>query len=145
MQGRNWLAMVAGLAVAALVAACGAPAEESGSTTAAGSTAAAATASVPPEARQRATALFAERCAACHGPEGRGDGPGAAAMDPKPRNYHDTEWQQTVTDEEIENAIVYGGAAVGKSPLMVGNPDLASQPEVVAALRELVRSFGQQP
>ncbi len=28
-------------------------------------------------------------CAVCHGPIGRGDGPGAAALNPKPRNLSD--------------------------------------------------------
>jgi len=144
MEARTWIGVVAGLAIAGFLGACSAPAEDAGEAAPATSETAAAVA-VPPAARERAAALFAERCAACHGPEGRGDGPGAAAMDPKPRNYHDPEWQQSVTDEEIEQAIVYGGAAVGKSPLMVGNPDLAGQPEVVTALREIVRNFGQQP
>lgn len=88
--------------------------------------------------------MFQTRCAACHGQFGRGDGPGAAGLTPKPRNYADQEWQKTVTDEEIEKAIVYGGAAVGKSPQMVANPDLQAKPGVVAALREIVRKFGTQ-
>ncbi|MBK8166627.1 MAG: c-type cytochrome [bacterium] len=92
--------------------------------------------------RKEAHDLFMTRCAACHGQFGRGDGPGAAGLNPKPRNYADTAWQATVTDEQIEKAIVYGGAAVGKSPQMVANPDLQAKPGVVAALREKVRSFG---
>jgi mono/diheme cytochrome c family protein len=28
--------------------------------------------------------VFAQTCAVCHGPEGAGDGPGAAALEPKP-------------------------------------------------------------
>jgi mono/diheme cytochrome c family protein len=95
------------------------------------------------DARQEAQQIFSTRCAVCHGAEGRGDGPGGAALDPKPRNYHDVAWQDSVTDEEIEKAIVYGGAAVGRSPMMVGNPDLAAKPEVVAALREIIRNFGK--
>jgi len=38
---------------------------------------------------------------------------------------------------------VYGGAAVGKSLQMVANPDLQAKPGVVAALREIVRTFGK--
>ena len=49
-----------------------------------------------------------------------------------------------MTDAEIEKAIVFGGAAVGKSAQMVPNPDLEAKPGVVAALREKVRSFGEQ-
>ncbi len=97
------------------------------------------------QARQEAQEMFSTRCAACHGSEGRGDGPGAASLVPKPRNYHNPAWQDSVTDKEIESAILYGGAAVGRSPAMIANPDLGSKPEVVAALREIVRKFGKQP
>lgn len=31
--------------------------------------------------------LFAVQCAACHGPQGAGDGPAAAGLNPKPRNF----------------------------------------------------------
>ena len=33
---------------------------------------------------------FQTYCAACHGEKGKGDGPAAAALTPKPRNYTDT-------------------------------------------------------
>lgn len=33
---------------------------------------------------QRGAQLFQTQCAACHGPQGRGDGPAAATLDPKP-------------------------------------------------------------
>ena len=94
--------------------------------------------------RAEAAQLFATRCAACHGTTGMGDGPGALALTPKPRNYRDREWQKKVKDEEIERAIVYGGASVGKSPQMIANPDLQAKPGVVAALREIIREFGRQ-
>jgi mono/diheme cytochrome c family protein len=100
-------------------------------------------ASITAADRKEAHEMFNTRCAACHGQFGRGDGPGAAGLNPKPRNYADLAWQKTVTDEEIEKAIVYGGAAVGKSPQMVANPDLQAKPGVVAALREKVRSFAK--
>jgi mono/diheme cytochrome c family protein len=32
--------------------------------------------------------LFRGNCASCHGDEGRGDGPTAATLNPKPRNFH---------------------------------------------------------
>jgi mono/diheme cytochrome c family protein len=93
--------------------------------------------------RAEADEIFAKRCAACHGTSGMGDGPGALALSPKPRNYRDRAWQKNVTDEEIEKAIVYGGAAVGKSPQMVANPDLQAKPGVVTALRVKIREFGR--
>lgn len=94
--------------------------------------------------RKEANEMFATRCAACHGQFGRGDGPGAAGLNPKPRNYTDAAWQKATSDDEIEKAIVYGGSAVGKSAQMVANPDLQAKPGVVAALREKVRSFGKE-
>jgi len=39
----------------------------------------------------RASALFAEQCAACHGLGGRGDGPLARGMEPPPTNFRDAE------------------------------------------------------
>jgi len=36
------------------------------------------------EAVAAGQALYEERCSACHGPTGLGDGPAAAALDPKP-------------------------------------------------------------
>ena len=95
------------------------------------------------EVRTQAKDIFANRCAACHGPEGRGNGPGSANLNPKPQNFHDQAWQKAVTNDQIEQAILYGGSAVGKSPLMVPNPDLQSQLAVVAALREHVRELGK--
>jgi hypothetical protein len=75
---------------------------------------------------------------------GKGDGPGAAALDASPRNYTDTTWQKSVTDDAISNIIVKGGAAVGKNAAMPPNPDLASKPDVVAALVKKIRSFSSK-
>jgi mono/diheme cytochrome c family protein len=90
---------------------------------------------------EEAKQIFATRCFTCHGSEGAGDGPGSVALTPKPRNFQDGAWQDSVTDEHIEKIIMYGGAAVGKSPTMPGNPDLMSKPEVVRALVAHVRGL----
>ncbi|HEX5102033.1 MAG TPA: c-type cytochrome [Polyangiaceae bacterium] len=93
------------------------------------------------DAKSEAQKTFMGRCVVCHGEKGMGDGPGSAALNPKPRNYTDAAWQASVTDDQIKNVIVNGGAAVGKSPLMPGSPDLMAKPEVVAELAKIVRSF----
>jgi mono/diheme cytochrome c family protein len=87
--------------------------------------------------------VFDSRCSACHGTSGRGDGPGSAALNPRPRNYTDKSWQASVTDEQIKKTILYGGAAVGKSPIMPGSPDLDAKPEVLDGLVAIVRRYGQ--
>ena len=61
---------------------------------------------------------FNQICASCHGPTGHGDGPAAAALDPKPRNLSDPKYVTTLSDEQIFKTVKVGGAAVGKSPLM---------------------------
>lgn len=96
---------------------------------------------VPEAARAEASQLFSTRCAACHGPMGRGDGAASASLSPKPANFTDSAWHSKVTDEHIEKIIQYGGAAVGKSPSMPGNPDLTSKADVVAGLREHIRGL----
>jgi mono/diheme cytochrome c family protein len=94
-------------------------------------------------AQAEAQEIFASRCTPCHGATGGGDGAASAGLTPPPRNFHDKAWQGAVTDDHIEKIIQYGGAAVGKSPAMPSNPDLMSKPEVVAALREHIRSLGK--
>jgi mono/diheme cytochrome c family protein len=97
----------------------------------------------PKDPTAAADAIFQMRCSQCHGPEGNGQGPAAAALQTKPRNFHDTAWQASVTDDHIEKIIREGGPSVGKSPLMPPNPDLVSKPDVVSALRAKVRAFGK--
>jgi cytochrome c553 len=97
-----------------------------------------ATAAAPAD---EAKTKFETLCATCHGTTGLGDGPAAAALDPKPRSYSDAEWQTSVTDEHIAKVIVEGGAAAGKSPLMPANPDLKDKPEVVKELVKIIRSY----
>ena len=93
------------------------------------------------DAAYEAKTLFQSKCVVCHGSIGAGDGPGAAALNPKPRAFSDATWQSSVTDEQIENTILMGGAAVGKSPAMPANPELQPKPAVVKQLAQIVRSF----
>ena len=91
----------------------------------------------------RAQDVFFNQCAMCHGSAGRGDGPGASALQVKPRNYTDPKWQASVTDEDIKKIILLGSKGVGKSN---GMPDfkekLKDDPETLDGLVKIVRSFG---
>src|SRR5579859_2689910 len=62
---------------------------------------------VTPQARAEAEDIFESRCVACHGPEGRGDGPAASNLNPKPRDFHNRKWQKSIDDATIARAIVY--------------------------------------
>lgn len=103
------------------------------------------TAGTVPTAADQAEAreVYQSSCITCHGPNGDGDGLGAAGLPTKPANFTDAAWQKTIGDDEIARAIVGGGAVVRKSPLMPANPGLASKPGVVAALREMIRGFAK--
>jgi len=57
-------------------------------------------------------------CAACHGPEGKGDGVASAALDPKPRDLSDGAYVSTLSNEHLYKVISEGGPAVGLSPMM---------------------------
>lgn len=82
--------------------------------------------------------VYAARCALCHGPEGRGDGPGAAALTPKPRNYHDQAYMATRTDAELLEVIRNGKGAM---PRWSG---ILSEAEMQAVLKH-VRGLGSKP
>ena len=93
----------------------------------------------------QAEQMFATVCVTCHGADGSGKGPAAEALNPKPRNYTDPQWQASVTDDEIKDIILKGGQGVGKSPMMPGQPQLKDQPEVLDGLVRIIRGFGKRP
>ena len=126
-------------AFVAVSAACNKP-DSGSSQQSQGATPAAAAAAPAAPGEAEAQELFKTRCVPCHGESGKGNGPGAAALNPKPRNYTDVKWQDSVKDEEIKKTILYGGAAVGKSPNMPANPDLEGKPEL-DGLVTVVRGF----
>ena len=85
-------------------------------------------------------ALYEKNCAACHGTSGKGDGPAAVSMRPKPRNLADEEYIKTLSDAYLLEVITYGGARVDKSPLMPGWGNMLDQKEIIdiiSYLREL--------
>ena len=58
-------------------------------------------------------------CASCHGATGGGDGVAGQALDPKPANFQTAEFWKTRDDALVTKAIKEGGAAIGKSSMMV--------------------------
>ncbi|HTM20031.1 MAG TPA: c-type cytochrome [Kofleriaceae bacterium] len=90
--------------------------------------------------------VFNQNCTTCHGVSGRGDGPAAASLQPRPRDYTDPIWQSGTTDDQIRKVILEGGAAVGKSPAMMawGKLPELQDPAVVDALVHIIRGFAKQ-
>ena len=101
------------------------------------------TKTISKEDKAEADKHFKSLCVTCHGESGKGDGPAGAALNPKPRDWTDKKWQSEVKDDELAKAILQGGAAIGKSALMPGNPQYKDRPGVIDALVEKVRSFGK--
>ena len=93
--------------------------------------------------RAAAAEIFSSRCAACHGADGRGNGPASGSLKPRPVNFHNAKWQKATSDETIAKAIVEGGAAVGLSNQMMPNPDLEDEAGTVTALVARIRAFGK--
>ena len=64
-------------------------------------------------------AQYKTMCVSCHGEKGDGAGPAGAALTPKPTNFTDAANAARLTDEYTYKVIKEGGAAAGKSSLMV--------------------------
>lgn len=83
--------------------------------------------------------IFEMRCSVCHGREGKGDGPASRNAAISPRDLTDSNWQQSVSDEQIGKVIRNGGPVIGKSPAMPPNPDLTDTQ--VQALSQFIRTL----
>lgn len=91
-------------------------------------------------AEPKAPEKFVTFCVPCHGPSGKGDGPAAAALNPKPRNFGDGTYMNARTDAQLINVIKNGTAAEKLSPVMVGYASMMNDQEIkdiVAFIRSL--------
>src|SRR4051794_5857161 len=88
-------------------------------------------------------ALYQQRCAACHGKAGRGDGPFAGLLDPRPRDltsgrykFRSTETGSLPTDDDLAASITNGlhGTAMPSWKQFLS-------PEQVSALVSQVKTF----
>ncbi|MGE3977508.1 MAG: c-type cytochrome [Nitrospira sp.] len=66
---------------------------------------------------ERGKRLYKEYCAQCHGFTGKGDGPAAFGLEPKPAIHANMPFEK-LPMEYLYNVINHGGLAVGKSPNM---------------------------
>lgn len=82
-----------------------------------------------------AKALYTRLCAACHGPTGKGDGPAAVALKPRPASFLDPAFQAARSDSQLTASITSG-----KAP-MPGFGQQLSRVEV-QALVAYVRALG---
>lgn len=88
---------------------------------------------------KRGPVLYQVYCASCHGPDGHGDGPSAAALRPPPRTFAARPWRNPVTTESIRRVIVQGLPGTA----MAANPALS--PADLEPLAEHVLHLANQP
>ena len=65
---------------------------------------------------EQGSQLFARNCASCHGPAGHGDGPAAAALKPKPADFHSAEVMDGLTPFKAFNVIRFGVNGTAMAP-----------------------------
>jgi mono/diheme cytochrome c family protein len=65
----------------------------------------------------RGKVVYKEYCSQCHGATGKGNGPAASGLNPKPAIHAHIPFEKLPT-EYLYNVINHGGVAVGKSPNM---------------------------
>ncbi len=88
--------------------------------------------------------IFETNCATCHGMNGKGDGPAAAALPKQPRNFTDTAYMKTRTRAQLTKVITEGGAANGFSPLMASWKGTLKPAEIHAVLDYVLTFSGQE-
>ena len=82
----------------------------------------------------RGRIVYETRCAPCHGIGGGGDGPAAAAIEPKPRNFRDPAFWNGRTREQLRLAVEQGEPGTLMAPFE-GTLSPAEIDDVVAYLQ----------
>ena len=99
---------------------------------------------IKPYNERLAEQKFLHHCAACHGDEGKGDGYNAVNLEQKPPDFTDADYMKLLTDEYLVEAILTGGQAVNKSPLMPAWGHTLSDDDI-QRLAMYVRGFAGEP
>ena len=88
-------------------------------------------------AAQSAADIYGEKCAACHGDTGNGDGPAGKAMQPPPQPFSTA--LKGKSDSWIATVITKGGPAVGMTSAMPPHPTLSD--DQVKALIQYIKQL----
>ena len=81
-------------------------------------------------AAEKATVLFRELCSVCHGVGGKGDGPSAQGLEPKPADFTNCQVMAKDSDEVLLKIIKGGGQSVGRSTVMPAWRDSLSEQQI---------------
>jgi cytochrome c oxidase cbb3-type subunit III len=86
-------------------------------------------------AAEKTAVPFQELCSVCHGVRGKGDGPSAQGLEPKPADFTNCQAMAKDSDEVLLKIIKGGGQSVGRSTVMPAWGDALSEQQI----RELVK------
>lgn len=89
-------------------------------------------------------ATFKLYCVTCHGETGKGDGPAAAALQPKPAAFSDPVRAASHDDEFIYKVVKEGGQPNGLSPMMTAWGPVLNDDQKVRDVAAYVRTFSKK-
>ena len=87
--------------------------------------------------RAQGAALYAQRCAACHGAPGRGVGPTAQYLQPRPAVQAAARAMSTRTDDRLFDGIFAGGVALGVSAAMPAFGETLTREQIRSLVRHI--------
>src|SRR4029078_10016309 len=134
MRGLNWRASCAAAAMAGLILGC-----------------AIFIGRAQVGAQARGKAVYDKHCTECHGVDGKGDGPGASYVAPRPRDFssgrykiRSTETGSVPTDDDLVNSVRQGlyGTAMPAWDRILSDTDIQ---DVVAYIKSLSPQFATPP
>ncbi|HEY7678197.1 MAG TPA: cytochrome c [Candidatus Methylomirabilis sp.] len=97
----------------------------------------------PSLAAEKARDVFVELCSICHGAGGKGDGPSAAGLNPRPADFTNCQVMEAQPEEILFAIIKRGGQSVGRSTVMPAWGEALSDGQI-RELVAVVRGFCQK-
>jgi cytochrome c oxidase cbb3-type subunit 3 len=94
----------------------------------------------PLPAAEETASLFLELCSVCHGIGGKGDGPSAQGLEPKPADFTNCKAMAKDSDDVLFKIIKGGGQSAGRSTVMPAWGDSLSDQQI-GELVKLIRGF----
>ena len=105
----------------------------------------------PPGVPEQGRSIYVFRCSACHGPGGKGDGPGSRLLLRKhgvrPRDLTDARFARSKSDQDLFTAISLGGGHVGRSVFMPASAEDLTPAQImdlVAYLRQISKTASRK-
>jgi mono/diheme cytochrome c family protein len=81
-------------------------------------------------AAEETATLFRELCSVCHGVDGKGDGPSAQGLEPKPADFTNCKAMTKDSDDVLFKIIKGGGQSAGRSTVMPAWGDSLSDQQI---------------